>query len=165
MKKRQESSTDNWYMVVSPSNSHDLDVIWNVNKICQGQDGVIVQHVRILSTIDAVKNDDYYEAWPVKSGSIMYISHNIGYDDRWSSIPSMFEDMLLDEGPLVGSIKFTADVYFVPQAAPEFCDIIRWEITRMPPAWELMFSRDYKEDLSAYYLFPREKEWKYDGTK
>ena len=161
-----------YFTNVSSELGVDLRILWNTAEICnQDQNGYIVQHMRITNPFDFIGNlseyTEYFEAWLVKGGRIIFDSkHKEKFDDEWSPIPEYvildFKDRILSvQNPCV---TYYASVYWIPAGTEEFKDIQNWKAITTLPSNELPAAFAYKKDISKYHICDRHYTWDYKNN-
>ena len=110
---------------------------------------------------------EYFEAWLVKGGRIIFDSkHKEKFDDEWSPIPEYvildFKDRILSvQNPCV---TYYASVYWIPAGTEEFKDIQNWKAITTLPSNELPAAFEYKKDISKYHICDRHYTWDYKNN-
>ena len=153
---------ERYYKELKGTDRVDHKIIWLTDSIC-GKDnpnGFIAQHMIITSHIDALKPNDYWEAWKVIDCKI---EGSTGYDDNWSPIPYMFiadyADEIIDSSD--GKIEYYSRVYYIPATSPLYLDVEQWRPCTVHEAGDLRSVQIYDKDIDAYYLCDRKMSWNY----
>ena len=157
------NNINKYFDIVANKDAIDLKIKWNEKAFITNNidTGYIVQHVIIESNVASVKNDDYWECWHVKNGNLEHRTNK--FDDNWSPIPSflvlMCEDEINDSSD--GLVKYSAQVYWIPNTAVEYNLVKIWKPVKGSPAGDLPMAYQFNCDVDKYFVFHRSYEWNY----
>lgn len=135
---------------------------WNAQEISNGETGYILQHVKIVSEIRMIRGDDYYEAWKTENNCVEQMGK--AYDDTWSPGFLEYSDATDEEeakNSESATVKYDAEVYWVPTSTEAYDEIDGWGSNGAPGAGKLKSSRVLKADVEEYYNGERHRTWDY----
>ncbi|MCC8103700.1 MAG: hypothetical protein LIP11_16105 [Clostridiales bacterium] len=135
---------------------------WNAQEISNGETGYILQHVKLVSEISGIPSNDYYEAWETENNCVD--RKGARYDDTWS--PGFIdwfpdEDFEAAKNSESATVKYDAEVYWVPVGTGAYNEIDGWGEYGAPEAGELKSSKVLNADVEKYYKGDRHRTWDY----
>ena len=147
-----------------------FEIKWNVEQIadCEKANGYIVQHFtrkEIPTNIITSNDEDYYEAWKVINGLIIYSDGKTSsdFDDAFALGMNFVDEVSSEEladhvcrsAGTTGEIRFNGEVYWIPIDDELYSVVDKWENGAIICAGNLKATYKFDEIKSRKILFRR----------